>query len=136
MRLFRQSPVATGAEAIAHLATTWLALVCAGFAIWYILAVYRLAPPLQPLMGLTGLVIIAANLGLSIARIYLRGRGSRIVKEHDFLICPQCRFDLRGLSDPGRCPECGRTYSKNDLERTWINAYDMLPLSNDAAGDL
>lgn len=31
------------------------------------------------------------------------------------LLCPCCKYDLRGLSAIGRCPECGRRYRLIDL---------------------
>ena len=43
--------------------------------------------------------------------------------------CPQCAYDLRGLTEP-RCPECGRAFTFHEIipvRRLWLTAYPYEP---------
>ncbi len=69
-------------------------------------------------------VLLAAALIILIhaALIYaLRDSDSewRHVHDHQSLLCPACRYDLRNSADRGPCPECGSAYDKSDLPRIW-----------------
>lgn len=41
-------------------------------------------------------------------------RGARLGGGENAVACPQCGYNLTGLSE-SRCPECGRTYTLNEL---------------------
>jgi hypothetical protein len=43
-------------------------------------------------------------------------RGAR---ESGYRVCPECGYLLRGLADDGHCPECGITYTCDELNRVW-----------------
>lgn len=36
-----------------------------------------------------------------------------------YFMCTDCGFELNGLPESGRCPECGELYSKPELEIEW-----------------
>ena len=42
-----------------------------------------------------------------------------VVKASRFRICPDCYYELRGLREEGRCPECGYDFCKDHLEGDW-----------------
>lgn len=52
-----------------------------------------------------------------------RARGWRTLKEADFMICPQCRYDLRSIEDHAACPECGAPFTPDSLFETWRWSY-------------
>lgn len=41
--------------------------------------------------------------------------------DHNFLVCPTCRYDLRHLAERGKCPECGEPYRYEELPDIWRN---------------
>jgi ssDNA-binding Zn-finger/Zn-ribbon topoisomerase 1 len=61
-----------------------------------------------------GLYIVMAVTPYLIIRI----RSARVIAL-DFRCCPTCRFDLRGLDSPGRCPECGARFTDRWLHAWW-----------------
>jgi len=40
-----------------------------------------------------------------------------------FRVCDRCCYELESLPDSGTCPECGATYDRGALERTWRARY-------------
>jgi|GEM_PF-1442470 len=47
-------------------------------------------------------------------------RTRRKLNRHDWLLCPRCEHDLRGLeTDPLICPECGREWTVEQVRRSW-----------------
>ncbi len=40
-------------------------------------------------------------------------------KASDYLLCWHCGYDLRGLSSPNKCPECGEQYNHKELMDLW-----------------
>lgn len=70
-------------------------------------------------MGLSWFVV-------SIVAILLVQRSAlRIVRQansQDGRGCPRCGFDLSGLPELGQCPECGRWYKIEDVQRQWEEA--------------
>jgi len=47
-------------------------------------------------------------------------RYRRNLNAHEWLLCPRCEHDLRGLeTDPLICPECGREWSAEQILRSW-----------------
>lgn len=35
------------------------------------------------------------------------------------LLCKYCRYDLRQIQEPGRCPECGEAFDAKSLKEYW-----------------
>ena len=51
---------------------------------------------------------------LSLRRIRCR------LDEYDWMLCPKCEQDLRGLDDePFACPECGRVWTTRQIRLSW-----------------
>lgn len=48
-----------------------------------------------------------------------RSRLSRRLQKSGGRLCPRCHYDLAGLSPEGQCPECGETYSPDQLAEAW-----------------
>lgn len=48
-------------------------------------------------------------------------RGLAHLRECECLVCPACRYDLRGNASP--CPECGRAFDAAGLRAEWSDAY-------------
>ncbi len=65
------------------------------------------------------LVLAPVVLGLFLASFRVQHRLVRTLREGDYRYCPGCCYDLRGVADPGVCPECGRPYSRADLAEDW-----------------
>jgi len=44
----------------------------------------------------------------------------RTINKCDWLVCPKCDHDLRGLAgNPVTCPECGRVWTYRQIELSW-----------------
>jgi hypothetical protein len=51
---------------------------------------------------------------------YLGYRKYTRLGDANFLLCPRCKYELKGLPDRGRCPECGMTFaSLADVREYW-----------------
>lgn len=61
------------------------------------------------------LLMVSCSFLFALAVIRLRQR----VTEVGALICPRCGHDLRGVPEPGRCPECGRWFTLTELRASW-----------------
>lgn len=51
-------------------------------------------------------------------------RSARLLKSRHYAICPQCRYLLQPDSEIHTCPECGSTYSNEELVKIWKRLYD------------
>jgi len=92
----------------------------------------RLAKLLPIVMGVaivTGtslwfLAALAAVLVIVLVRAAAEGwrlwRRDRLLAEHDYCICSQCEYPVWALPSDGRCPECGTTFSHQELRQYWI----------------
>lgn len=40
------------------------------------------------------------------------------------MLCPACGSSLLGLGDEGICPECGKPYSRPDVQKQWRTIID------------
>jgi hypothetical protein len=47
----------------------------------------------------------------------------RALKRHAYRLCPGCRYPLDGLGPDGACPECGRPFNAQAVERLWAEQY-------------
>jgi len=51
----------------------------------------------------------------------------RKLGRHDWLLCPECEHDLRGLEDdPLICPECGCEWTVEQIHSSWEKARSPL----------
>lgn len=64
----------------------------------------------------TGLTPVAIGV---LAWMFLRTRA--YAREHDGQICHKCRYPLKGLPAPSRCPECGNPYGEDRDARFWAH---------------
>ena len=48
-----------------------------------------------------------------------QARLKRLVLEHEYSLCMNCGYLLKGLADVGACPECGQPYTKTGLRSAW-----------------
>jgi len=44
----------------------------------------------------------------------------RRVKAHDFSLCLNCGYPLKGLVTHGHCPECGSSYEADNVRQSWV----------------
>lgn len=64
---------------------------------------------------LPGLAVPAFIVGVSrLARKHVRRASDK-----EFRVCWGCGYELHGLSDAGKCPECERAYEIAELQRKW-----------------
>jgi hypothetical protein len=45
------------------------------------------------------------------------------LKKYRCLVCPNCWYALRGLGEWGACPECGQSFSAQEVTRSWMDHY-------------
>ena len=58
----------------------------------------------------------------------VRSRPSRhFVESYDYQVCPSCNYPLKGLPIKHTCPECGKAYDLNDVQRTWAARFRGFP---------
>lgn len=78
------------------------------------------------LWGLTGRQHPLGILVYALYLLYMWG-GTKIVKRRfekrlrraDYLLCPECGYNLCGTASPSRCPECGRAYDRDEVVTLW-----------------
>ncbi len=49
-------------------------------------------------------------------------RTLRRAAAHNYVLCPECLYDLRTLDAAGACPECGRAYEHGAVRAQWLDA--------------
>lgn len=62
---------------------------------------------------------IAAAIGVCISFVLVRKKYKKLMEPHNFAACTNCTYPLTGLSETGRCPECGRNFSRTRARRLW-----------------
>jgi len=83
-----------------------------------IAALWMFAPAGHPWVLIAGLTAFSfyAPIRMTIAAV----RARRRLDAHEWMLCPKCNHDLRGLEDdPLICPECGREWSTNQIWTSW-----------------
>jgi hypothetical protein len=55
-------------------------------------------------------------------------RLARHVRQHKGLLCVKCEYDLRGMEDGSRCPECGAVFSREHTLRFWEPVLRRAPI--------
>ncbi len=63
--------------------------------------------------------IVIANVFKHRVSRNMRKRFAHWVAAVEYRVCPSCHYCLSGLSDEGRCPECGGRYTAGGLIRYW-----------------
>lgn len=109
----------------------WLGRVRLG-AFWGLCAGLALRTPLfgclmipyTPELGYALLFVLGAVLLLCwVFPIGIRRRTLRLCQQHNYFLCPWCRYALTDLGDAGSCPECGHGFERSVCEQLYRNAY-------------
>lgn len=66
--------------------------------------------------GVLGLLMLCSTLPLE--RMTCEER----LRRAEYLLCPECVYDLGGLPERGNCPECGLSHTRRDLREVWDTA--------------
>jgi hypothetical protein len=74
--------------------------------------------------GFVGLMFVANAFG--VVCLIVARRALRRAAAHEYLLCPDCTYDLRTLDATGTCPECGRAYEHAAVRATWLDAQRRL----------
>lgn len=81
---------------------------------------------------------VVASAGYPLSRYHMRRR-YRALADRDWRVCRWCRFDLRGLPDKGKCPECGEDYSIDEVRQWWKDMMEAeigtIPESSEVPSD-
>jgi hypothetical protein len=64
-------------------------------------------------------ILIVTNLILDIADLSKSSALRKAIREHDYRLCPSCRYSLVGLPSSGKCPECGVSYDIAQVQSEW-----------------
>lgn len=72
-----------------------------------------------------GLILGSAAVWLAcwLIPIGIRRRTLQLCNEHNYFLCPWCRYALVDLGDTGVCPECGHGFERSVCEQLYRNAY-------------
>lgn len=46
------------------------------------------------------------------------------IKACGYMVCVECGYELTGLGNSGRCPECGTPFEEESLRKTWRRCED------------
>lgn len=87
--------------------------------------VMRLLNGLFSWWDVAAIVLIA---GIVASRVFDAGRAKRtrdMLAACDYRCCLSCKFDLRGLPESGKCPECGEQYEIEDVRKWWKDAWEI-----------
>lgn len=85
---------------------------------WFGVVVAAAAPALYyGQLRLAGVVLSAGALGTAVVAWLCRLSLRRYLDTYGARVCPRCTYSLQGLSDEGRCPECGYPYDVAEVER-------------------
>lgn len=95
-----------------------LAFVLLVTAVASLLALWVFSPAGHPWVLTTGLNAIFFYIPVRMMIVAVRVR--RNIDAHEWMLCPKCEHDLRGLeADPLICPECGRGWTAEQIQRSW-----------------
>ncbi len=104
-----------------RLAVAWIAT--AGLGVIGAIFLFGLEPSSPRFSDAIGLVLCVITFVFVFLHIVLDDKARRKfvarVADDEYRVCPQCGYLLSGLPDQGKCPECGRGYSIEELERIW-----------------
>ena len=75
-----------------------------------------------PLFWVSGVSIAVCAVKLSEAHM----DGKKLAAAARWKICPNCEYDLSAQDDSGTCPECGDSYTVEELSKIWSAVYERL----------
>lgn len=78
-----------------------------------------LIPPTRWYNVIPHIVQIVVAIGYLVWMFRTRWRAAAF----DYRLCRNCRYDLRTIEEPGRCPECGEEFDAKSLFRYWTRMY-------------
>ncbi len=81
----------------------------------------QLAPP--PLEGPITITLLMVQMSPVYINLFYYFRIRRRVRNTSYLACPNCLFDLSGLTDPQRCPECAFDTRSLDIPAAWKSLF-------------
>ncbi len=87
---------------------------------------------MHPLFGnfVLGWSYLTFYLPLCVTMLYFSLRFRKMkqrVQEAFGLLCYYCEYDLRGSPEEGACPECGKSFSKEQLRQKWAKHWLSRP---------
>lgn len=75
--------------------------------------------PSSETLVVAGTVGLVCAVLLSVIPLMRRRRFKKTVHAYAYELCLDCGYDLRGLPESHKCPECGQAYTKEHLRESW-----------------
>lgn len=101
----------------------------AGLVLLYVLGRLLSWPLVAGFWLLPTAAVVAATLFFSVGAMMecsqrrVERRDLERIIDADGRICLHCRHELAGLPDNGTCPECGKAYTRTQLQASWRWTY-------------
>ena len=91
---------------------------------WFFAVLARLpggVPRMVRILGLLCLSLGSVGVTWGIVASVRRWCWKKRAAREDYLLCPLCRYCLKGHGPEGRCPECGEEYTMQVLIQHWTD---------------
>ncbi len=69
---------------------------------------------------LTPLLIIILAVLLVTRFMWLERRHKKVAIKANYTLCLHCEYDLTGLKQKQKCPECGMQYDLDEVRKCWM----------------